>query len=544
MSTDSAADEAAQAALYKSTVEHWTLYAIGVTVTLLRTYSRVRAVGFRHLQAEDLLVWVGIVFYTAQTALAYSVGHVAHGLANNGLTDAQRAALSPDNPEYRAAVIGSKIQVAGWTTYSVLMWSLKLSMLAFYLRLTDGLGQRYRNPIYVGFALVIGTFLVSIITIFAACRPFHKYWQINPDPGNACQAAISRPIIWASFATNVSTDIYIILIPIPMLWKSRLKLMKKIAATVVFGAGLFVLVCAILKSVFVLVDPVDGAQLAGEWGTREAFVAVVTTNLPMVFHLFRSWLSRLFGTAFGSSQKTYKFPSGFQTIGGGAGESFSRNRRGPPTVHPVSANLTFSESEERIVDDVKMNNLEAFGAPSSGPDHPPGGIVVCVLLGDNGVGKTTLLTRYATNQLRNPDFQVFDNCAVDVSVDGRPYSLGFWDTWNDDERNRIRRLSYPNTDVFLICFSVVNRQSFSSVEYYWCDELRSCCSGVPWLLVGTQIDARDYNSGLQVRKDRRGHVTRQEGERMARKLGSATYMECSAQNQFNVKELFHEVGGS
>lgn len=137
----------------------------------------------------------------------------------------------------------------------------------------DGLSQRYRNPIYVGFGLVIGTFLVSIITIFAACRPFHKYWQINPDPGSkfaplrphpinrsltiplvdVCQAAISRPIIWASFASNVSTDIYLILIPIPMLWKSRLKLMKKIAATVVFGAGLFVLVCAILKSVFVLV---------------------------------------------------------------------------------------------------------------------------------------------------------------------------------------------------------------------------------------------------------------------------------------------------
>ncbi|KAJ8195365.1 hypothetical protein LV164_002207 [Aspergillus fumigatus] len=388
MSTDSAADEAARAALHKPTVEHWTLYAIGVTLTLLRTYARVRAVGFRHLQAEDLLVWVGIIFYTAQTALAYSVGRVAHGLANNGLTDAQRAALSPDDPEYRAAVVGSKIQVAGWTTYSVLMWSLKLSMLAFYLRLTvrleahlftvaigahalrqDGLGQRYRNPIYVGFGLVIATFLVSVITIFSACRPFHKYWQINPDPGNACQAAVSDPIIWASFASNVSTDIYLILIPIPMLWKSRLKLIKKIAATVVFGAGLFVLVCAILKSVFVLV-------LAGEWGNREAFVAVVTTNLPMIFHLLRSWLTRLFGTAFGSSEKTYKFPSGFQTIGGGAGESSSRKRRAQRTVHPISANLTFSESEERIVDNVKMNDLEAFGAPSTRRDHSPGGIVV------------------------------------------------------------------------------------------------------------------------------------------------------------------------
>lgn len=161
-----------------------------------------------------------------------------------------------------------------------------------------------------------------------------------------------------------------------MLWKSRLKLIKKIAATVVFGAGLFVLVCAILKSVFVLVDPIDGAQLAGEWGNREAFVAVVTTNLPMIFHLLRSWLTRLFGTAFGSSEKTYKFPSGFQTIGGGAGESSSRKRRAQRTVHPISANLTFSESEERIVDNVKMNDLEAFGAPSTRRDHSPGGIVV------------------------------------------------------------------------------------------------------------------------------------------------------------------------
>lgn len=50
------------------------------------------------------------IFYTAQTALAYSVGRVAHGLANNGLTDAQRAALSPDDPEYRAAYVDLFVQ--------------------------------------------------------------------------------------------------------------------------------------------------------------------------------------------------------------------------------------------------------------------------------------------------------------------------------------------------------------------------------------------------------------------------------------------------
>jgi cell division control protein 42 len=98
--------------------------------------------------------------------------------------------------------------------------------------------------------------------------------------------------------------------------------------------------------------------------------------------------------------------------------------------------------------------------------------------------------------------------------------------------------------VFLICFSVVNRESFSSVEYYWFDELRRCCPGVPWLLVGTQIDARDDDSSRKVKEDWRRHVTCQEGERMARKLGAAGYIECSALNHINVKELFQKVGGS
>lgn len=56
-----------------------------------------------------------------------------------------------------------------------------------------------------------------------------------------------------SFAANVSTDIYLIAIPLPMLWGSSLKMIKKIASTFILGAGIFVLVCAIMKSVFVLV---------------------------------------------------------------------------------------------------------------------------------------------------------------------------------------------------------------------------------------------------------------------------------------------------
>ncbi|KAH8693698.1 hypothetical protein BGW36DRAFT_301477 [Talaromyces proteolyticus] len=357
------------------TVELWTLYSIGVAVTILRTYARGRTVGLRNLRLDDYLIWVAIIFYTAQTALAYSVGNVAHGLANNSMTAAQRAALSPENPEYNSRVIGSKIQIAGWTTYTALINSIKLSMLAFYVRLMEGLGRRYQIPIYIGWFLVIGSFLASIITIFAACQPFHKNWQINPDPGNVCQPAISKPVIAVTFAANLATDPYLIFIPIPMLWKSSLRLLKKIAATIVLSAGVFVLVCATLKSVFLLVNPDNGAQLADEWGTRETFVAVITTNLPMVFHLLRIWLTKVFGSRFQSSQKTSKSP--LDNFRGISGSSYYGNRKGrsPAASNPVTIGMTFTESEERMMDDVRMQNLKTAPAPTSG-DPSSSAIVV------------------------------------------------------------------------------------------------------------------------------------------------------------------------
>jgi hypothetical protein len=48
------------------------------------------------------------LFYTAQAALAYSVGNAAQDLANNSMTDAQRAALSPDDQEYRFRCVSSQ----------------------------------------------------------------------------------------------------------------------------------------------------------------------------------------------------------------------------------------------------------------------------------------------------------------------------------------------------------------------------------------------------------------------------------------------------
>lgn len=97
---DPAAMAAAAAAFHQFTVEAFTLLGVGIAITILRTVARVRFAGWRGLSGDDYLAWVAVLLYVTETSLAYSVGNAANGLANNSMTDAQRAALSPDDPEY------------------------------------------------------------------------------------------------------------------------------------------------------------------------------------------------------------------------------------------------------------------------------------------------------------------------------------------------------------------------------------------------------------------------------------------------------------
>lgn len=53
-------------------------------------------------------------------------------------------------------------------------------------------------------------------------------------------------------------------------------------------------------------------------------------------------------------------------------------------------------------------------------------------------------------------------------VDGKTISLGLWDTAGQEDYDRLRPLSYPQTDVFLICFSLVSPPSYENVRTKVC----------------------------------------------------------------------------
>ncbi|KAL2823007.1 small GTPase superfamily [Aspergillus granulosus] len=178
--------------------------------------------------------------------------------------------------------------------------------------------------------------------------------------------------------------------------------------------------------------------------------------------------------------------------------------------------------------------------------------IKCVLVGDNTVGKTTLLIRYTTNVFAGPQQYipiVFDNYTQDL---GYKYHLGLWDTHVMEEHDFLRARSYPDTSIFLICFSVVNRSSFENAGYRWVDEISRACPETPWILVGLQTDLRDGKDAEAAKQRREGEgsehlrifnapITTEEGRRAAKEWGASGYVECSSKEEINVKEVFEKA---
>jgi Ras-related C3 botulinum toxin substrate 1 len=169
--------------------------------------------------------------------------------------------------------------------------------------------------------------------------------------------------------------------------------------------------------------------------------------------------------------------------------------------------------------------------------------IKCVVVGDGAVGKTCMLISYTTNSFPGEYVPtIFDNYTANVFVDGRPISLGLWDTAGQDDYDRLRPLSYPDTDVFLICFSLVSPNSFHNVADKWYPEISHHAPGVPKILVGTKVDLRDNPSEVErLRERRQCPVTEAQGDAMKKKINAVCYKECSALTQQGLKDIFDEA---
>jgi Ras-related C3 botulinum toxin substrate 1 len=169
--------------------------------------------------------------------------------------------------------------------------------------------------------------------------------------------------------------------------------------------------------------------------------------------------------------------------------------------------------------------------------------IKCVVVGDGAVGKTCLLLTYANNQYPVEYVPtVFENYSANVMVDGRTINLGLWDTAGQEDYDRLRPLSYPGTNIFLICFSVVSPSSYENVTQKWVPEILHHTTGVPIILVGTKLDQREDPAYIEKMASKKEEpISPERGEDLRKNIKAVKYIECSAKTQKNVKQVFDEV---
>ena len=102
-------------------------------------------------------------------------------------------------------------------------------------------------------------------------------------------------------------------------------------------------------------------------------------------------------------------------------------------------------------------------------------------------------------------------------IGDEPFTLGLFDTAGQEDYDRLRPLSYPSTDVFLVCFSVISPASFENVKEKWFPEVHHHCPGVPIIIVGTQTDLRNDDVILQrLHRQKLSPITQEQGENWLR----------------------------
>jgi len=167
-----------------------------------------------------------------------------------------------------------------------------------------------------------------------------------------------------------------------------------------------------------------------------------------------------------------------------------------------------------------------------------------VVVGDGGCGKTCLLISYSQGYFPEKYVPtVFENYITYPShpASGKTVELALWDTAGQEEYDRLRPLSYPETDLLFVCFAIDCPNSLENVMDKWYPEVLHFCPYTPLFLVGLKSDLRTKRTCIDLLKTQGlTPVTTEQGLNVARKMG-ARYMECSSKEMTGVEEIFAQA---
>jgi Ras-related C3 botulinum toxin substrate 1 len=166
----------------------------------------------------------------------------------------------------------------------------------------------------------------------------------------------------------------------------------------------------------------------------------------------------------------------------------------------------------------------------------------CVLLGDAGVGKSSLLIVYTINEFPGEFVPtIFENYQKNVSVGIEVISVIF-----DDSANLMKRpdsSTHDKADAFLLCYAVNDAHSLENIKEKWFGEIKHLSPNVPIILVGTKCDLRDSQAAKEQESTtgKSFFVSQEDANSVGKEIGAVEVLECSASTKVGFEEVFDKL---
>ncbi|KAG5924051.1 hypothetical protein E4U53_003470 [Claviceps sorghi] len=281
-------------------IESWVLYALGVLIVAARLFSRRIKLGkWRHLMIDDYLMLFALMNFTG---VVMSINEVAEN-GSNYMSPAEAAALTPEG--VHNAIYGSIMTFVLEIFTITGTWAIKACLLILYARLTRNTVSQQNMLVKITAGYCALTYvLVMVLFLFFWCHPTYEYWAV-PVRIDQC-ATYYNHMIFAT-ACNISSDLLLLLIPVPIILKTRLPRKRKVILTCILGLGVFNILAAILNRYYNFSNPNSYVFLY--WYVGEVGIAMVVGNLPLCWPVLR--------LICGISDKTETPAYNGQTISGG-----------------------------------------------------------------------------------------------------------------------------------------------------------------------------------------------------------------------------------
>ena len=165
----------------------------------------------------------------------------------------------------------------------------------------------------------------------------------------------------------------------------------------------------------------------------------------------------------------------------------------------------------------------------------------CAVIGDSGIGRTTLLDNLGKSSHQDREETLFDSYDAKVTTKtGESIKISYTECPCSDEHSRLRSLAYRNSQVVFLCFSTVNRASFENAMLQWFPEINMIVPDVPVYIIGTQSDLRDEILSTGTSSVQR-IVSVHEGIDLCSQMGAIQYLETAVGNLENLNVVLKQI---